>query len=316
MNPWRDGSGATARWLDLPAGRMHYLEWGKPPVQADGDQVIVLVHGTGFAAGLWDPIASRLAAAGYSVLAFDRRGHGRTAIAPATFEFLDFADDVIAFTTALDLGAVHGVGHSAGATDLLLAAGRRPERFSTLVAMEPTIMDPDRSRTVEPGLSPSSREYLERVRGRRSLFSGREEAREHFAVRAPYRTWHPEVLELFFEHALEQTPLGLQLCCRAEDEVGMLVPILQAMERRHGGAGAESPFEALRQIACPVLLAANRLSLPYFTMTSIAEALVPHVSAMIEWELGHCAPMEDPTAVAGSILPFLSQHVHGRASTR
>jgi len=308
MNPSHDERDPFSRFLELPAGSIHYLEWGERSVQSGGGRVIVLLHGTAFAAGLWDPVARRLVAEGYSVLALDRRGHGRTAMSSGAFDFEDFADDLIAFTGALDLEGVHGIGHSAGATDLLLAAARRPERFATVLAMEPTIMDPDRSRTVEPGLSPASREYLDRVRARRSQWPGRQEAREHFLARTPYSSWRSDVFELFLDHALEETAAGLQLRCRAEDEASMLEPILRVMERRYRGRADGEPFGALRRVACPVMLIANKLSLPYYHMTKFAEALVPGVRAMIEWELGHCSPMEDPPTVAGQILSFVSQH--------
>ena len=307
----------ASRFAKVPAGTLHYLEWGEPPARAARDRVIVLVHGTAFAASIWHPVATCLAAEGYTVVAFDRRAHGRTAIESAALDFSDFADDVLAFTDVLGLARVHGVGHSAGGTDLLLAAGRRPELFATVVAMEPTIMDPDRSRSVEPGLSPASREYLDRVRARRAQFASREDAREHFAARAPYRTWRPDVLGLFLLQGLADTASGVRLGCRAEDEARMLEPILQAMERRHGvsGEAGQSPFEALRRVVCPVRLIANRVSLPYHTMTQLAETLLPGVGSMIEWELGHCSPMEDPPTVADRILSFLSEHVLARTTT-
>jgi pimeloyl-ACP methyl ester carboxylesterase len=292
---------------------MHYLEWGDRPARSAGDRVVLLVHGTAFAAAVWHPVATRLAAEGYTVLAIDRRAHGRTAIASAALDFSDFAGDVLAFTAALGLSRVHGVGHSAGGTDLLLAAGRRPDLFTTLVAMEPTIMDPERSRTVEAGLSPSSREYLDRVRARRAVFPGRVEARAHFAVRTPYQSWRPDVLDLFIEQGLVEAPSGVQLGCRADDEARMLEPILQAMERRYAASGGVSPFDVLRRVACPVLLIANRLSVPYHAMTKAAQALLPGVGSMIEWDLAHCSPMEDPPAVADRILAHLSGPVATRA---
>jgi pimeloyl-ACP methyl ester carboxylesterase len=306
----------TSRTVQLPAGTVHYLVWGERPARAAGDRVILLSHGTAFAAAVWHPVATRLAEEGYTVLAIDRRAHGRTAIASAALDFSDFADDILSFSAALGLSRVHGVGHSAGATDLLLAAGRRPELFATVVAMEPTIMDPDRSRTVEVGLSPAHRDFLDRVRARRAEFPSREEARAHLGVRVPFKTWRADVLDLFIDHGLVETTSGVQLACRADDEARMLEPILQAMERRYGTTGGESPFDALRRAVCPVLLIANRLSLPYHTMTKVAEALMPGVSSMIEWDLAHCSPMEDPPAVADRILAYLSEQVPPSATTQ
>lgn len=86
---------------------------GKPPA--------LLVHGTGFVAEVWDEVAGGLVSS-HTVYAFDRRGHGASH-KPATdrYHFLDFALDVCAVIEALDLTGILGVGHSAGATDLLLA---------------------------------------------------------------------------------------------------------------------------------------------------------------------------------------------------
>jgi len=53
---------------------------------------------------------------------------------------------------ALDLSDIYGIGHSAGATDLLLAAKLLPERFQRLFVMEPTIMDSRALRTGHGGM--------------------------------------------------------------------------------------------------------------------------------------------------------------------
>ena len=50
--------------------------------------------------------------------------------------------DSAAAIETLGLSDIYGIGHSAGATDLLLAAKLLPERFSRLFVMEPTVMDP------------------------------------------------------------------------------------------------------------------------------------------------------------------------------
>ena len=46
----------------------------------------------------------------------------------------------------LGLSNIYGIGHSAGATDLLLAAKLNPTRFARLFVMEPTVMDPHATR--------------------------------------------------------------------------------------------------------------------------------------------------------------------------
>ena len=97
---------------------MALSRWGEPSL---GKPPALLVHGTSFVGEMWDEVASALAA-DHTVNALDRRGHGASH-KPATdrYHFLDFADDVCAMVEKLDLSGIFGIGHSAGATDLLLA---------------------------------------------------------------------------------------------------------------------------------------------------------------------------------------------------
>ena len=137
-------------WVEQAGGRIALARWGeadphKPPA--------LLVHGTGFVAEVWDEIARELAA-DYTVYGLDRRGHGASHKPPLDqYHFLDFARDVCAVVEALDLTDIFGIGHSAGATDLLLAARLLPERFSRLFVMEPTVMDPRADRAGAAALS-------------------------------------------------------------------------------------------------------------------------------------------------------------------
>src|SRR5258708_31888126 len=117
---------ALARWGEDGSG--------KPPA--------LLLHGTGFVAEVWDEVARELASR-YTVYALDRRGHGDSHKPAADrYHFQDFAEDVCRVIEALDLSDIFGIGHSAGATDLLLAAKLMPARFARLFVMEPTVMDP------------------------------------------------------------------------------------------------------------------------------------------------------------------------------
>ena len=121
------------------ADAMGRADSGKPPA--------LLVHGTGFVAEVWDEVARGLAA-NYTVYALDRRGHGASHKPAADrYHFLDFADDLSAGDRGARPPDIFGIGHSAGATDLLLAAKLLPRRFSRLFVMEPTVMDPRAART-------------------------------------------------------------------------------------------------------------------------------------------------------------------------
>src|SRR5262245_61187712 len=103
--------------------------------------VALLVHGTGFVAQVWNQLVPVLAET-HTVLALDRRGHGLRDQRDEGYDFADFAKDLDAVVDAFEIRAALGVGHSAGATDLLLCAAGRPEAFSSLFVSEPTVMLP------------------------------------------------------------------------------------------------------------------------------------------------------------------------------
>jgi pimeloyl-ACP methyl ester carboxylesterase len=137
---------------DAAIAMLQWGESGRPPA--------LLVHGTGFVAAVWDEVARDLAST-YTVYALDRRGHGASH-KPATYHFADYADDICRVIDALDLRDVYGIGHSAGATDLLLAAKLLPARFTRLFVMEPTVMKPPAAGEPSARLSEQS---LARVQG-------------------------------------------------------------------------------------------------------------------------------------------------------
>jgi len=89
-------------------------------------------------------------ASDYTVYALDRRGHGDSHKPAADrYHFLDFAEDVCAVIETLGLSNIYGIGHSAGATDLLLAAKLNPHMLHAPVRdgadRDGSVRNPDRA---------------------------------------------------------------------------------------------------------------------------------------------------------------------------
>ncbi|HEY8120821.1 MAG TPA: alpha/beta hydrolase [Myxococcota bacterium] len=109
---------------------IHCLEWSSEGVP------LVLVHGFGNEAHIWDDLA-KLVAPHYRVVAIDQRGHGDSAHDPELRYDYDFlVADLEAVTRALGIERFVLVGHSLGGRASMLFAGEHPERMAGLVIVD------------------------------------------------------------------------------------------------------------------------------------------------------------------------------------
>ena len=290
MIPHRFAIGPT----DAEIAMLQWGESGKPPA--------LLVHGTGFVADVWDEVARDLAST-YTVYALDRRGHGASH-KPGAYHFLDYADDICRVVDALDLRDVYGIGHSAGATDLLLATKMRPGCFTRLFVMEPTVMDP---RAARPG--GLSDESLSRVQGalrRRAEFDSADTVFERYRAAPAFADWSEISLWAYVRHGFTTLDNGrVRLCCTPEIEAAILHPIYEAMEQVYVGDARGNPFAWLGEIQCPVTVTTAETSGPiYKEMASRAMALIPHARALVFEGAGHCVAQEAPALVVRAVREF------------
>jgi pimeloyl-ACP methyl ester carboxylesterase len=106
---------------------LHLLEWSTEGVP------LVLLHGLGNEAHLWDDFVPAVAAH-YRVLALDQRGHGDSDWDPeARYDAESMTDDLEAVLDALEIDRFVLVGFSMGGRVAMTFAGRHPERLAGLV---------------------------------------------------------------------------------------------------------------------------------------------------------------------------------------
>lgn len=273
------------------------LQWGergKPPA--------LLLHGTGFVADVWDEVARALAST-HTVYALDRRGHGASH-KPGAYQFLDYAEDVCRVVDALDLHDIYAIGHSAGATDLLLAARLLPGRFTRLFAMEPTIMDPRAARA--GGLSEESQSRVAGTLRRRAEFDSADAVLERYRTAPAFADWTETSLRAYVRHGF--VPLGdgrIRLCCTPEIESAILRPIFEAMEQVYIGDARGNPFAWLTEIECPVrVTTAAKSDAIYKEMAQRAVSLIPRVSTQVFDGAGHCVAQEMPERVVEAVRDY------------
>src|SRR6202453_3131962 len=114
-------------YATVPGARIFYRDTG-----GSGAPVILLHAATG-SSRVWDYQIPAFAAAGYRVIAFDRRGWGRTEINSAEPQTASAADDLLGVLDQLHLDRVHVIGTAAGGFVALDFALSFPRRLRSLV---------------------------------------------------------------------------------------------------------------------------------------------------------------------------------------
>jgi pimeloyl-ACP methyl ester carboxylesterase len=91
---------------------LYYKDWGAGPP-------VVLVHGWPLNADMWEYQARVLAASGHRVIAYDRRGFGRSGQPWAGYDYDTLASDLACVIDALDLRHATLVGFSMGGGEVV-----------------------------------------------------------------------------------------------------------------------------------------------------------------------------------------------------
>jgi pimeloyl-ACP methyl ester carboxylesterase len=133
----------------------------------------VLVHGSLQDRHSWDRTVPGLATM-MEVVAYDRRGHGESGMAPRPHPVRDDAADLAGLLEGLDLFPAHVIAHSYGGAVALRLAIDRPEMVRSLTIHEPPLLgllSDDPASAAEAGRLLSGVRYLQQqIRaGRRAL---------------------------------------------------------------------------------------------------------------------------------------------------
>lgn len=293
----------------------HVLEWPGAPGAAEAGSAastVVLLHGFMDAAGTWDLVAPKLAAAGHRVLAPDLRGFGRGARVPpgGYYHFADYVFDVTELVDRLapagqagQAGQVAVVGHSMGGTVATLYAGTLPARVRRLAVIEglgPPDMDPD----VAPVRMQA---WIDGVRRVREARAGREtRARGSFPRAEALRRLalnHPgvpaDVLATRLPHLAEERPgdgpdhvtWRSDPLHRTTSPVPFFADVFEAFARR---------------VTCPVLFVSGGEK--GFHPPDEAERLAAFAQRrqVVVEDAGHMVHWTQPDALASTLAGFLA----------
>lgn len=256
-------------YATVPGARIFYRDTGGSGVP------VILLHAATGSSRVWDYQIPAFTAAGYRVIAFDRRGWGRTTITPGESQPGTAADDLLGLLDQLHLDRVHVVGTAAGGFVALDFTLSYPRRVRSLVVANSIggVQDAD---------------YLELVRRIRPPEFDKlpPEVRE---VGPSYRAGNAAGTERWVELEKISRPPG---------------PPTPAQPMRN-----HITFAMLETIQAPTLLVTGDADL-YAPppILKLFAARIKGSEVLIVPEAGHSSYWEQPEIFNTAVLKFLSKH--------
>jgi len=256
-------------YADLPGVRLWFFDTGGAGVP------IVLLHPNTGTVAIWEPQISAFAQAGYRVVAFDRRGWGKSTADPAGgSEPGSIADDLHALAEHLKLDKFHLLGVAGGGFIALDYAAWHPERVRSLIVGASTgaIEDKDVA------------DFIARI----AIPEIRKQSAHYREIGASYRGANPE---------------GTRRWIEIDDHA------------RQPGAGFQPPLRTpntlakIATIPAPTLIIAADADLlaPPALMRLWSRHLKDHEWAEIH-DAGHAMAWEQPGAFNDKVLDFIRRH--------
>ncbi|MCF8569465.1 alpha/beta hydrolase [Gordonia sp. HY002] len=258
-----------------------------------GSATFVPFHGFGDSADTWRGVLTRLEQAGHTAVAFDMPGFGVTqplTADPVMPQWDCFVDDVID-----EYGEVAVVGNSLGAAAAIRAAARRPDRVSTVVAVDDPFLADHRpmrlaqSRALElVACSP----ILDRL--------------PLSLVQALIRATVPGLIYHRRAH-VERSVVDRWVA--SVDSSAVLCQYADLVHRIACEAKAWHPTAA---VECPTLVVHGAHDRLIPTSASVAlHARVPGSELAVHAQAGHCPQLEYPDWLARTMLEFLGRQIAG-----
>ena len=261
---------ARETYADLPGVRIWYRDTGGTGVP------VVLLHATTGSSRVWEFQFPVFTENGFRVIAYDRRGFGRSVIDPAAAQPGTGADDLQALMNHLGVDRFHLVGTAGGGFVGLDYALSFPERLRSLVVASSIggVQDEEflaLSRRIRP--SPQFEALPPEIR----------------EVGPSYRAANPEGTRRWVELERVSRPPG---------------PLAPAQTMRN-----RVTFSVLEGIKVPTLLLTGDADLfaPPFVLKLFA-ARIKNAESVIVPEAGHSAYWEQPEIFNRAVLGFIRKH--------
>lgn len=248
-------------------------------IEGDGPWV-TMSHSLACNISMWDQQMELLLKAGFKVLRFDTRGHGRSAAPEGLYTLEELADDVHELFGTLGIEHTHWVGLSMGGMIGETYALKYPGVFTSLVLADTTSRRP-------PGADEMWGERMKIAQQK-----GMEALVESTLARwftEPFRKARPDVMARIGGD-IRNTPVpGFVGCCHAISKVDVL--------------------DRLPEIKCPVLIMVGEDD--HGTPPEMARQIhanLPGSELLVISSAAHLSNVEQPEVFNRKLLSFLNQH--------
>jgi len=237
---------------------------------------VVFIHAATGSSRVWEYQLPAFTAAGYRVVAYDRRGFGRSVIDPAGVQPGTGADDLLALVNHLGIDRFHLVGTAAGGGIALDFGVSFPQRLRSLVV-------------ANAGGGVQDKDYLElgqRIRPAPQFDALPPDFRE---LGPSYRAANPGGTQHWLELERTSRPQGSP-------------PLAQTTRNR-------ITFALLEEIKVPTLLLTGGADLyaPPAVLRLFA-ARIKNSESVVMPEAGHSAYWEQPEIFNRTVLEFVRRH--------
>ena len=269
------------------------------PENALGKPLVNLAYANGFPPQIYRAALEPLFKDYHVISLHARPLWGDSAPAPESLtSWEQLGNDLLAALDGFTDQPVIGIGHSVGGVATLFAAVKRPDRFSRLVLIEPTLLAPHllwAMRLLESRGNRQRRGLVEGALRRRSTWKNTDEAYQYFKGKRLFARWPDEVLR---EYVTSLTAPGadgnIHLTWSPEWEAQIYRTLIT------------DGWKLPRRLKPPTLVIRGNLSDTFTTASALTFRLLnPRARMALVHGAGHLVPQEQPAAVGQLIVDFV-----------
>jgi pimeloyl-ACP methyl ester carboxylesterase len=277
-------SAPAVKEVEVNGVRLSYVEDGS-------GEPIIFLHGAFSDLRVWEPSGDEVAKR-YRFIAYTQRYHGTNPWPDdgKNFSVATHVDDLARFITSLNVGPVHLVGRSGGATRAMIAALQNPALVRTLTLHEPSLLSV---------LPPASAEGK----------AAREDwAKMSAAAIAANKAGDPvQAMRLFFEEVYQLEPGGFDRLSEATRTMFLdnarTAPLM---------FGAPPPLavtcDELKTFTRPTLVTQGEKTRAFNKLINEGISKCVRGAQQVSFPgLVHNAPSADPAAFTAALFEFLSK---------